>query len=104
MTTRRSWKRTESQVASRIGGERVPVTGRARGDAPDIAHDIWSPEVKHWTRMPVRVVDAMSQAKAAARNGQIPIVVLHQAGKRHDDDLVVVRLADFVDLYGEVGP
>jgi hypothetical protein len=32
------WKRTERSIATRLGGQRVPVSGRARRDAPDIAH------------------------------------------------------------------
>jgi hypothetical protein len=38
MTTRRSWKHTESRIATALGGERVPVTGRAKDDAPDVRH------------------------------------------------------------------
>ena len=102
MTTRGSWKRTERVVARRLGGERVPVSGRQRGDVPDVKHELWSDEVKHWSRMPVRVVEAMQQAKAAVRGDQVPIVVLHAADTHHDEDLVVVRLGDFVDLVGEV--
>jgi hypothetical protein len=29
-------------------------------------------------------------------------VVLHEAGQRHADDLVVLRLGDFQDWFGEV--
>ncbi len=32
------WKATERRVAALLGGRRVPVSGRGRGDAPDIAH------------------------------------------------------------------
>ena len=47
-----AWKRTERRVAAEPAGVRVPVTGRARGDAPDIAHDRLSLEVKHRVALP----------------------------------------------------
>jgi hypothetical protein len=96
MPNRDAWKRTERAVAQRLGGRRVPVTGRARGNAPDIAHPRLSVEVKHRKTLPAWLVDAMAQARAAARDGQTPIVVLHQNGQRHDDDLVVIAIADFL--------
>lgn len=100
MTARSSWKRTEREVARRLGGRRVPVSGRQRGDVPDVEHPLWSVEVKHWAQLPARVLDAMSQAIAASRGDQVPIAVLHQAGEEHGSDLVVIRLDDFVELYG----
>ncbi len=32
------WKATERRVATVLGGKRVPVSGRGRGDAPDVGH------------------------------------------------------------------
>ncbi|QXD16984.1 hypothetical protein GQ464_008640 [Rhodocaloribacter litoris] len=91
----KSWKRTERAVAARLNGRRVPVTGRARGDAPDVAHAWLSIEIKHRSRLPAWIEDAMRQAEAAAREDQLPVAVLHERGRRHDEDLVVMRLADF---------
>ena len=34
----RAWKATERAIAARLGGRRVPITGRQRGDVPDVAH------------------------------------------------------------------
>lgn len=102
MTARSSWKRTEREVARRLGGRRVPVSGRQRGDVPDVEHTLFAVEVKHWAALPAKVLDALSQAVAAARDGQVPIAVLHQAGEEYDAALVVLRLDDFVDLCGEV--
>lgn len=100
---RRGWKATESKIAAALGGRRVPVTGRNRGDAPDIKHDWLCPEVKHRETIPAWLHDAMAQALAAAAPEQLPIVVLHQSGERHQNDYVVIRLADFVDWFG-AGP
>lgn len=94
-TTRARWKKGERAIAGKLGGKRVPVSGRARGDAPDIAHPTLSPEVKCRKTLPEWLVDAMDQAKRSAAGGKTPIVILHETGRRHDDDLVVVRLRDF---------
>jgi len=103
LTARGSWKRNEREIAERLGGVRVPVTGRSRGDAPDIAHDRYGIECKMWSALPKRVTDAMDQAKASCRGEQIPLVVLHAKGARHDEDLVVLRLADFAALVEDAG-
>ena len=96
------WKATEREVAKRLGGRRVPITGRQRGDVPDVAHPVWSVEVKHRRVLPSWLHTAMSQAICAVRDDQVPIVVLHEAGRLHDGDYVVVRMRDWVELYGEV--
>ena len=96
--SRQTWKATERAIASRLGGQRVPVSGRARGDAPDIAHLRLSIEVKHRNTLPVWLRDAMRQAEACAGAGQIPVAILHEQGRRHDGDLCILRLADLTAL------
>lgn len=95
------WKATERHIARLVGGRRVPVTGRARGDTPDIAHPWLSIECKDRATLPAWLLDALAQAEAAATPSQLPIAVLHQAGDRYDRALVVVRLADFLTWCGE---
>ena len=90
-----TWKRTERSIARRLGGERVPATGRARGSAPDIAHTYFAIEVKHRKTLPRWLLEAVDQAVKSARSGQLPVAILHEAGARHDGDLVVMRLEDF---------
>ena len=92
--SRPDWKRTERAIASRLGGHRVPVSGRARGDAPDIAHPRLALEVKHRKTLPAWLLDAMNQADACAHANQIPVAILHLHGSRHDRDLCVLRLSD----------
>lgn len=83
-----------------LGGRRVPVTGRARGEAPDIAHRWLAVEVKHRRTLPGWLEGAMAQAEAAAGGDQLAVVVLHEERKRHSEDLVVLRLGDFIDWFG----
>jgi hypothetical protein len=95
------WKATERRTAAILGGKRAPVSGRGRGDVPDVAHPWLCPEVKHRKRLPAWLLDAMDQARAAARSDQLPCTILHEAGRRHADSLVLVRLADFVEWFGD---
>ncbi len=91
----KDWKACERRVAELLGGHRVPVSGRVRGDAPDIEHPTLSVEVKSRKKIPAWLEDALLQAEASAKNGQLPIAVLHQDGQRYTDSLVVLRLEDF---------
>ena len=96
------WKRCERAIAARLCGRRVPVTGRQRGDVPDVQHDAFAVEVKHRRHLPGWLREAVAQALAAQRDGQLPLVVLHEAGTRHADDLVCLRLGDFEDWHGRL--
>jgi hypothetical protein len=98
------WKRTERPVAAALGGQRVPVTGRARGDVPDVAHEWLAVEVKHRRTLPAWLWAALQQARSSAHNGQLPIVVLHEHGQRHADDMVLLRLADWCAWFGDAEP
>jgi hypothetical protein len=93
-----TWKRAERAVAAIIGGERVPVSGRQRGDVPDVAHHRLSVEVKHRRTVPGWLVDALDQAEAAARADHVPVAIIHRHGGRHRDDLAILRLADLATL------
>lgn len=99
----RTWKRIERCIAQRLGGERVPVSGRQRGDNPDIRHPLLSLEVKHRKLLPDWLHEAMGQAVASQRNGQIPTVVLHQNRQQISDSFVVIRLSDFVEWFDPKG-
>ena len=100
--TDKPWKATERAVAGILGGRRVPITGRQRGDAPDVAHQVFSVEVKHRQNIPAWLKDAVAQAVAAATPQQLPLAVLHEAGQRHGNDLVVIPLSKFTAWYGPI--
>ena len=94
-----TWKAVERAIAKRLGGVRVPITGRIRGSAPDIEHEWLSLEVKHRKKLPSWLHDAMEQATLSKRGEQLPTVVLHECGKNHDDDFVIMRLQDFTEWF-----
>lgn len=76
----------------------MPVSGRGRGDNPDIEHPALSVEVKARASFPAWLEDALKQAELSATDGKTPAVVLHQDRRRYPDALVVCRLSEFAEL------
>jgi hypothetical protein len=98
----KAWKRSERSIAAVLGGRRVPITGRARGSAPDVSHPWLSIECKHRRALPVWIADALDQAAAASDGGErLPVAILHEDGQRHGRDVVMLRLADFQAWFGD---
>ena len=97
--TDKTWKATERYYADRFGGERVPITGRIRGNVPDIRHKWLSIEVKFRKELPAWLHDAMDQAQKSKHGEQLPVVILHQNGKKHDDDFIVMTTKDFEEWF-----
>lgn len=93
-----AWKRTERSIAARLYGQRVGNSGR---NTEDVAHAWLSVEVKHRKSLPAWLVDAVAQACRNAEAAKLPIAVLHEHGQRHDNDLVIMRLADFTAWFGD---
>jgi hypothetical protein len=90
------WKACERCVAELLGGRRVPVSSRARDDCPDVAHERLSIEVKSRKRLPGWLEEAIRQAEASSKDGQVSVAILHQDGRRYADCLVVLRLKNFI--------
>ena len=101
----KAWKRVERKIAAFIGGKRVPITGRTRGDAPDIEHELLVPEVKYRKRLPDWLHDAMDQAEKAEAatspiaTAKIPCVILVEHGMSIKDGYAVIRLQDVKDWW-----
>lgn len=96
---RRKWKAIETKIAKFIGGKRVPVTGRQRGDAPDIEHNWLGVECKFRSSLPNWIHDAMDQAVKSSRPRQLPCVILAEKGSRTEDYYFIVRLGDAKDWW-----
>jgi hypothetical protein len=84
-------KRAERTIAKIFGGDRVGIMG-----GEDIAHPIYSIEVK--SRKSHAVFNFMRQCEQNNKKKKIPLLVLHEHGKQHDNDLVCMRLKDFKEL------
>ena len=97
---RGTWKAIERQWAERLDGKRVPITGRTRGDAPDVAHERWSIEVKAGRVMSMRLQEAVEQADASCKEGQTPIVCITQTEGRGkpNENFVLMRFDDWNKL------
>ena len=95
-----SWKQTERAIAKRLDGQRTGCTGRATAD---VVTDWLAVEVKTRKTLPQWLCAALDQAGRNADGGRLALVVLHQVGRRHDDDTVCLRLADFEQWFGDVG-
>lgn len=91
------WKNVERVIARRLGGERVGNRGSA---SPDVVSSWLAVEVKHRKALPAWLKDAIAQAKATAGD-KLPLVVLHESGRWHDGDLVLLRLRDFEAWFGD---
>jgi hypothetical protein len=91
-----SWKRDERRVAAAVGGQRLgPGTDRA-----DVRAQGLCCEVKRRAALPKWLTEAVQQARRYAGEYDLPIAVIHQAGERIANALVVMRLADFQDWHG----
>lgn len=88
-------KRTETAVAKRMNGVRHGIMG-----GEDISHPLFSIEVK--SRLRFAGTSFMDQAVRNTPEGKTPLVVVHVVGSRHDDDLVMMRLKDWIDFYGNL--
>jgi hypothetical protein len=97
------WKRTERKMAARLGGRRVPITGRSRGSTPDVNHEWLAIECKPRQSLPEWLHSAMAQAVASVRGQQLPVVVLHETDQRHQNDYVVIKLSDFAAWFNPRG-
>ena len=81
---RSTGKQSERRMASQMGGQRVPVSGRSRGDQPDITGaDIAgcpiSIEHKYGRRiLSARIHEALDQAHAARRDNELAVVTLEE--------------------------
>ena len=96
-----NWKATERAYAKIFGGRRVPITGRQRGDVPDIQHEWLSLEVKHRKHaVPQWIITAIEQAEASNKTDKLPMAVIHKQGDKYLDGLCVIRVSDFIDHFG----
>ena len=105
LKTRGAWKAIERWWADLLGGKRVPVTGRQRGDATDIEHTTLSIEVKAGKTISTRLSDGMEQAKASIVGDQIPILCVTQSRKGNvgNLNLVMMEADTFVDIATRAG-
>ena len=96
-----TWKNCERAIAAKIGGVRLSNHGLGL-QTPDVETEAYSVEVKSRKVLPAWLTGAVAQAVRNASAGKLPLVVLHEVGRRHDNDLVILRMGDFQEWFGEV--
>ena len=100
---RRTWKAAESRWAKALGGERIPVSGRAQGAESDVRHPVWAIEVKAGKVLSTRLQEALKQAERAAGKSKTPLVCIEHSrpsDPRGNLRVVMMSLADFVAWHG----
>lgn len=101
MPRTRAWKDAEKGVAAMLGGKRLSNTALGLPSA-DVETPAYSVEVKSRQNLPAWLINAVAQARRNAPEDKLPIVVAHQVGQRRVNDLVIVRLGDFIEWFGDV--
>ena len=95
----RNWKTAERRIAAIIGGRRIPVSGRGKGDNPDVEQPpALSGEVRARASFPAWLKTALKQAELSATDRKTPAVVLHPDRRPYWDAPVILRLSEFAEL------
>jgi len=88
---RQRGKECEREVAKIFNGKRIGILGDE-----DILHPVYSIEVKSRKKFSGR--KWMEQCKKNNKDNKIPIVVVHEANKPHNTDLVLINVNDFLEV------
>ena len=86
-------KNTERNVAKIIGGKRIGILGK-----DDVQAGPFSIEVKD--RQKSLAHSFMAQACRNCSPVLTPLVVIHKKNSSNHDDLVCIRMKDWIDFYG----
>lgn len=98
MAKSRAWKDHERRTAAILNGER---TSQPYANLPDVVADWLVAECKEREALPKWLEDALAQAESHAGDGQLPIVVLHQKRRHQKNDVVMLRMSDFREWFGD---
>jgi len=85
---RQRGKRTEKQIAKRLGGKRIGLLGKE-----DISHPVYSIEVK--SRVTFAGKKILEQAERNCEKGKTPIAIVHIHGEPFSKAIVMQRMSDF---------
>lgn len=95
-----NWKNLERRAAQVLCGRRNIERGMDYHlSRPDVEHPLLSIECKYRRKISCFLKDGIAQARKYAPE-KIPVLVLKERNMR--GELVVIRLADFQDLFGDI--
>lgn len=90
---RKRGKRTERAIAKKLGGRRLGILGKHDVELDDFAVEVKSRKVfagEKW----------IMQSEKNAPKGKVAIVVVHLLNRNHDNDIVMMRMKDFMKVIG----
>ena len=90
---RQRGKEAEREIARIMGGKRI---GTMCGE--DVEHPIFSIEVK--SRQRFAPLAWLKQARGHCPPNKTPLVIIHERGKQYINSVVLIDLADWIDLHG----
>lgn len=95
-----TWKALERKAAGALNGRRnIDRAGDYHLSRPDVEHPLLSCECKYRRKLSKFLVDGIRQAEGYHPE-KIPVLILKERNMR--GELVVIRLSDFQDLFGEI--
>ena len=94
-----NWKRHERKTAAALGGKRLSRGVDFSQSMPDVEHPRLSIECKYRAKISGFLKDGLRQAEGYYPD-KIPVLVLKEKHMR--GELVIIRLQDFQDLFGEI--
>ena len=86
-------KAHERKVAELIGGRRTGVLGNE-----DVSHSKYTVECKSREKIPKWFADFWEQTVSNCEEGKIPLLVIHKLNQRYDDDWVIIKMKDFLEM------
>ena len=93
---RQRGKTTEKNIAKLIGGKRIGILGK-----DDVQAGSFSIEVKDREKSTAHKF--MEQACRNCPPALTPLVIIHKKNSCHHEDLVCIKLKDWLDWYGSSG-
>lgn len=95
-----NWKALERKAAKTLNGKRNIDRGMDYHlSRPDVEHPLLSIECKYRRKISCFLKDGIAQARKYDPS-KIPCLILKERNMR--GELVVIRLADFQDLFGDI--
>lgn len=88
---RQRGKMTERSLAKKLNMERVGILGKE-----DLRGGIYVVEVKHRKKFVGN--SFLEQAEIACFSPKIPIAIVHLHGQQHENDIVLIRIRDYVKV------
>ena len=89
----KSMERAITKIFQFDGARRVGILGKE-----DIVTNRFIIEVKERKSLPKFILNAYKQAEKHRTKDKIPLFILHELNKSHMNDLVILKLKDFLEI------